>query len=109
MTAGLAGQPIYLFSNEEQRQRWVPDIAAGRKIAAFGLTEPGAGSDPASMDMTATRTKGGYLLNGTKIFITNGAESPKIASTKANKKSGIASITKIRQNFKNCFWFSKKE
>ncbi len=75
VTAGLAGQPIYMFSNEEQRQRWVPDIAAGRKITAFGLTEAGAGSDPAAMETTAARTKGGYILNGTKIFITNGAEA----------------------------------
>ncbi len=75
VTAGLAGQPIYMFSNEEQRQRWVPDVAAGRKITAFALTEAGAGSDPAAMETTAARTKGGYILNGTKIFITNGAEA----------------------------------
>ncbi|MBI2869494.1 MAG: acyl-CoA dehydrogenase [Chloroflexi bacterium] len=75
VTSGLAGQPLYMFGNEEQRQRFVPPVAAGEKISAFGLTEAGAGSDPAAMETTATRTKGGYILNGTKIFITNGAEA----------------------------------
>lgn len=75
VTAGLAGKPIYLFSNEEQRKRFVPGVAAGKKLTAFALTEANAGSDPASMEMTATKQGNGYVLNGTKIFICNGAEA----------------------------------
>ena len=75
VTAGLAGQPLYMFGNEEQRQRFVVPVAKGEKIACFALTEAGAGSDPAVMETTATRQNGGYILNGTKLFITNGAEA----------------------------------
>ncbi len=96
VTSGLGGQPIYRFSNEEQRQRWIPDIASGKKISAFGLTEAGAGSDPAAMTTTAAKTKGGYILNGTKIFITNGAEADLIivfaTVDKSLKHKGITSF-----------------
>ncbi len=75
VTAGLAGHPLYEFGNEEQRKRFVTPVATGEKLAAFALTEPGAGSDPAALETTAARHNNGYLLNGTKIFITNGAEA----------------------------------
>ena len=75
VTSGLAGQPLYMFGNEEQRQRWVVPVAQGEKISCFALTEAGAGSDPAAMETTATKQKNGYVLNGSKIFITNGAEA----------------------------------
>jgi len=74
-TAGLTGHPLYIFGNEEQRKRFVTPVATGEKLGAFALTEAGAGSDPASLEATATRHNNGYLLNGTKIFITNGAEA----------------------------------
>lgn len=74
-SSGLAGHPLYQHGNEEQRQRFVVPIATGEKLACFALTETGAGSDVAAIEMTATRKDGGYLLNGTKIFITNGAEA----------------------------------
>ncbi|MFQ5997389.1 MAG: acyl-CoA dehydrogenase [Dehalococcoidales bacterium] len=74
-SSGLAGEPIYVYGNEEQRKRFVTPIAAGEKLAAFALTEAGAGSDPASLETTATRHNDGYRLNGAKIFITNGAEA----------------------------------
>lgn len=74
-STGLAGEPLYLYGNEEQRKRFVTPIATGEKLAAFALTEAGAGSDPASLETTATRHNDGYLLNGTKTFITNGAEA----------------------------------
>ena len=67
--------PILLFGNEEQKRRYLPSIAAGRSLAAFGLTEAGAGSDVAAMRTTATRDGDDYILNGTKIFITNGGEA----------------------------------
>ena len=75
VTAGLASEPIYVYGNEEQRKRFITPIATGEKLAAFALTEAGAGSDPAALETTATRHNNGYLLNGTKIFITNGAEA----------------------------------
>jgi alkylation response protein AidB-like acyl-CoA dehydrogenase len=74
-STGLAGEPLYLYGNEEQRKRFVTPIATGEKLAAFALTEAGAGSDPAALETTATRHNNGYLLNGTKTFITNGAEA----------------------------------
>ena len=74
VTAGLAGQPLYVFGSEEQRQRFVVPVAKGERLAAFALTEAGAGSDPATLETTATRQNGGYVLNGTKLFVTNGAE-----------------------------------
>jgi len=96
VTAGLAGQPLYLFGNEEQRQRFVVPVAQGGKLSCFALTEAGAGSDPAAMETTATRHKNGYLLNGTKIFITNGAEADIIVVFATTDKSlrhrGIATF-----------------
>ena len=74
-STGLAGEPLYLYGNEEQRKRFVTPVATGEKLAAFALTEAGAGSDPAALETTATRHDNGYILNGTKIFITNGAEA----------------------------------
>ena len=75
VSSGLAGHPLYAFGNEEQRKRFVAPIARGEKLAAFALTEAGAGSDPASLETTATKHNNGYRLDGTKIFITNGAEA----------------------------------
>jgi len=75
VTAGLAGLPLYRFGNEEQRQRFVVPVAKGEKLACFALTEANAGSDVASLETTATRQNGGYVLNGTKIFVTNGSEA----------------------------------
>jgi len=74
-SAGLAGDPLYQFGTEEQRQRFVVPIAKGEKLACFALTESGAGSDVAALETTATRQNGGYTLNGNKLFITNGAEA----------------------------------
>ena len=75
VTAGLAGQPLYRFGNEEQRQRFVVPVANGEKLACFALTEASAGSDVAALETTATRQNGGYILNGNKLFITNGNEA----------------------------------
>jgi butyryl-CoA dehydrogenase len=63
--------PIYKFGTEEQRRRWVPDLASGRRLGAFGLTEPDAGSDAGGTRTTAVRQGDHYVLNGAKIFITN--------------------------------------
>jgi len=71
----LACYPIYTFGSEEQKQRFVPPLARGERLACFALTESNAGSDPASLETTAAKKDGGYVLNGEKIFITNGAEA----------------------------------
>ena len=87
-------EPIVLFGSEEQKQRWLPDLAQGKKLAAFALTEPEAGSDAAHLKTTATHSDSGYLLNGTKIFITNAGEAGLyvvMASTKPG--SGAEGIT----------------
>lgn len=74
-STGLTGNPLATFGSEEQKQRFVTPIATGQKLAAFALTESNAGSDPAALVTTASRRDNGYVLNGTKIFITNGAEA----------------------------------
>src|SRR3977135_1116841 len=66
-----AGQPIPLFGTEEQKRRWLPPLASGELLGAFALTEPASGSDAASLKMTARRSGDEYVLNGTKVFITN--------------------------------------
>jgi len=69
----LVMYPIWAFGSEEQKQKWLPEMAAGRLIGCFGLTEPDFGSNPSGMLTTATRTHGGYKLRGTKRWITNGS------------------------------------
>ncbi len=68
----LSGQTIYQFGSEEQKRRFLPPMARGDRIGAWALTEPGAGSDAASIQTTAVKRNGQYYLNGTKIFSTNG-------------------------------------
>jgi len=75
VTAGLAGKPLYREGNEEQRQRFVVPVASGEKLSCFALTEAGAGSDATAVDASATRKDGGYVINGNKLFITNGNEA----------------------------------
>jgi short/branched chain acyl-CoA dehydrogenase len=67
----LGTLPIYLFGSEEQKQQWLPDLAAGKKLAAFGLTEPDAGSDAGATRTSAELRDGSWVINGSKIFITN--------------------------------------
>ncbi len=67
----LGTLPIYYFGTEEQRRRWLPDLAAGKKLAAFGLTEPEAGSDAGATRTRADLREGEWVVNGSKIFITN--------------------------------------
>ena len=67
----LGTLPIYYYGNEEQKRAWLPDLASGNKLAAFGLTEPGAGSDAGASRTTAELRDGQWIVNGSKIFITN--------------------------------------
>ncbi|TMD72551.1 MAG: acyl-CoA dehydrogenase [Chloroflexi bacterium] len=64
-------EPILLFGDDEQKSRWLPRLATGELLGAFALTEPASGSDAASLTTTARRNGDGYVLNGTKVFITN--------------------------------------
>jgi short/branched chain acyl-CoA dehydrogenase len=68
---GLGAMPVYRFGTEEQRQRWLPPLAAGDSLAAFGLTEPGGGSDAGAARTTARLESGEWVVNGSKSFITN--------------------------------------
>ena len=71
----LVMYPIYAFGSEEQRKRWLPTLAQGKDIGCFGLTEPDFGSNPGGMITTAKETKDGWVLNGTKMWITNGSQA----------------------------------
>jgi glutaryl-CoA dehydrogenase len=71
--SGLVMYPIYTFGSEEQKDYWLPKLAAGTAIGCFGLTEPDYGSNPGGMVTKAERTKGGFVLNGAKMWITNGS------------------------------------
>ena len=75
VASGLGAMPILLFGSPEQKKKYLPDIAKGRKLAAFGLTEADAGSDAGAIRTTATKKGEGYVLNGTKQWITNGGEA----------------------------------
>jgi alkylation response protein AidB-like acyl-CoA dehydrogenase len=68
---GLGAMPIFRFGSEEQKQRWLPDLIAGRALAGFGLTEPGAGSDAGATATTAKLDGDDWVINGAKQFITN--------------------------------------
>lgn len=70
--SALVMYPIYTFGSEEQREKWLPKLAAGEKIGCFGLTEPDYGSNPGGMVTKAEKVDGGYKLNGAKMWITNG-------------------------------------
>jgi alkylation response protein AidB-like acyl-CoA dehydrogenase len=84
-------EPILLFGSEEQKRRWLPDLAQGRKLAAFALTEPEAGSDAAHLKTTAARTASGYVLNGSKIFITSAGEADSYVVMAATRPGSGAS------------------
>jgi len=68
----LVMYPIYAFGSEEQKERWLPEMARGKAIGCFGLSEPDFGSDPSGMRTTARKKGDHYVLNGTKMWITNG-------------------------------------
>ncbi len=67
----LGTTPILMYGTEEQKREWLPDLASGRRLAAFGLTEPGAGSDAGNTRTTAELREGSWVVNGSKLFITN--------------------------------------
>src|SRR5215212_9436490 len=68
---GLGANPIFRFGSEDQKQRWLPDLVAGRALGAFGLTEPDAGSDAGATRTRARRDGDNWVIDGAKSFITN--------------------------------------
>jgi butyryl-CoA dehydrogenase len=111
VASGLGAMPILLFGNPEQKKKYLPDIAKGKKLAAFGLTEADAGSDAGAIRTTATRKGDGYVLNGTKQWITNGGEAETysvIAMTDRSKGPRGASALIVEKGTPG-FNFGKKE
>ncbi len=103
--------PLVEFGSHEQKQKYLPDIAAGKRLAAFALTEASAGSDAGSIKTTAQKVDGGYLLNGTKQFITNGGEAELytvIALTDKTRGARGASALLVEKGTPG-FTFGKKE
>ncbi len=103
--------PILLFGTEEQKKKYLPDIASGKNITAFALTEPEAGSDASAVKTTAKKEGDHYILNGTKHFITNGGDAQiytVIAVTDKNKgPRGVSAF--IVEKGAEGFSFGKKE
>ena len=109
--SGLGTFTLLEYGNDEQRKKFLPDIASGRKMAAFGLTEADAGSDAGGIKTTATRTDKGYILNGTKQFITNGGDAEVytvIALTDKSKGPRGASAFLVEKDAPG-FTFGRKE
>jgi len=86
--SSLCMYPIYAYGSEEQRMRWLPDMARGKVIGCFGLTEAHGGSDPASMKTRAVKDGGDWIINGSKMWITNGSVAD-IAIVWANTDEGV--------------------
>jgi len=107
----LGTYPILLFGTDEQKKKYLFDIAAGKRLVAFGLTEPNAGSDAAGIQTTARLQGNEYILNGTKQWITNGGEAEIytiIAMTDRSKGARGASAFIVEKGSPN-FHFGKKE
>ena len=83
----IGSMSIYLGGTDEQKRRYLPDLTAGRKIAAFSLTEPSSGSDAASIQTTARKDGGRWLLSGTKIWVTNGPIADVVVVYAANDRT----------------------
>ncbi|OWY79334.1 acyl-CoA dehydrogenase family protein [Rhodococcus sp. BUPNP1] len=89
----LGAMPIYRFGNEKQKEEWLPQLASGRNLAAFGLTEPGAGSDAGGTKTTAKLENGEWIINGNKQFITN-------SGTDITSLVTVTAVTGMRENGK---------
>ena len=109
--SALGAYPILLFGTEEQKQKYLPDIASGKRLAAFALTEPDAGSDAGNIKTTAVFDGDSYVLNGTKQWITNAGEA-EIYTVMAtiDRNAGVRGITAfIVEKGTPGFEFGKKE
>lgn len=91
---GLAANPIFCFGSEEQKLKFLKPLLSGEKIGAFGLTEPNAGSDISAMETTARKMEGHYVLNGSKIFITNANVADLfVIAGKTSREKGMMGIS----------------
>ena len=109
--SALGSFPLLEYGTEDQKRKYLPDIASGKKLAAFALTEATAGSDASAIKTTAEPTMGGYILNGTKQFITNGGEAEiytVIALTAKERGARGASAFLVEKDTPG-FSFGKKE
>jgi butyryl-CoA dehydrogenase len=109
--SALGTFPIILFGTEEQKKKYLPDLASGKKIAAFGITEPEAGSDASAIKTVAKKSGDHYVLNGLKHFITNGGDAQVytvIAMTDKAKGARGASAFIVDKGTHG-FTFGKKE
>jgi len=109
--SALGTFPIVLFGNDEQKKKYLPDLASGKKVAAFGITEPEAGSDASAIKTTAKKVGDHYILNGLKHFITNGGDAETyvvIAMTDKTKGARGASAFIVEKGTPG-FTFGKKE
>ncbi len=108
---GLCTNHIYVFANDELKNKYLPDLASGRKIGAWGLTEPASGSDAGAMQTTAVKDGNYFVLNGTKAFITHGKSGETAVvmavTDKGKKKKGISAF--IVEKGTDGFHAGKKE
>ena len=108
---GLCTNHIFKFGNEEQRQKYLPDLTSGEKIGAWGLTEASSGSDAAGLESTAEKVEGAYILNGNKSFITHGTVGETVVimaiTDKSKGREGISAF--ILEKGNNGFIVGKKE
>ncbi|HAW49365.1 TPA: acyl-CoA dehydrogenase [bacterium] len=109
--SSLGAYPILLYGTEEQKRKYLSDIASGKKLAAFAITEPDAGSDASNIKTIATKTEEGYILNGTKHFITSGgcAEIYTIIAMTDRTKGARGASCFILEKGMSGFEFGKKE
>ncbi len=90
----LGTNPIYLFGTEEQKQKYLPRLCSGAELGSFGLTEPNAGSDAGGTETTAVKQNGSWLLNGSKMFITNGSLAwTNVSTAMTDKSKGVKGIS----------------
>jgi acyl-CoA dehydrogenase len=99
---GIALPPILISGTSEQQQRFIPPVLRGEKIAALAITEPGAGSDVAGLTTRAEKVDGGYLVSGTKTFITSGARADLVTVAVRTGEAGHGGISMlvVEKNFK---------
>ncbi len=110
-SVSLCGWPIYAYGSEEQKKKYLVPLAEGTKLGAFGLTEPNAGTDAASQQTVAVLQGDHYVLNGSKIFITNAGEAETyIVFAMTDKSKGVKGISAfILEKGMPGFTFGKKE
>jgi len=110
--SSLACHPLVNFGTEDQKERFLPKLASGKYLGAFALTEPNAGSDAVNVQTTAVKEKDHYIINGSKIFITNGGKADLInivaTTDKSKRHHGLAVFTLETKNLKG-FELGKKE